>query len=427
MLPVELPEVPDYSPRTYDPQDADSSPEAPLARATDWVEVELDLGDGRGVRKYRRETNTMPNWAGSCWYHLRYLDPANDQALVDPAVESYWIGPRPSPVASAPAGALDPGGVDLYVGGVEHAVLHLLYARFWHKVLFDLGYVSSEEPFRRLINQGMIEAWVYRDERGFPVPADEVEEHPDGGGGAPTFTWQGRPVTQEHGKMGKSLKNVVTPDEMCEQYGADTFRVYEMSMGPLEQYRPWETRAVVGSMRFLQRLWRNVVDEESGAVVVVDGQLDEQTDRLVHRTIDAVRADYEALRVNTAVAKLIELNNHLTKLDAVPRAAVEPLVQMVAPVAPHVAEELWERLGRTEPLAYAPFPEADPAKLVEDTVTCVVQVRGKVRDRIEVPADVTAEELEALALASEKIVAFLDGAPVRKVVVRPPSLVNVVV
>ncbi|MFK5632987.1 MULTISPECIES: leucine--tRNA ligase [unclassified Ornithinimicrobium] len=427
MLPVELPEVPDYSPRTYDPLAADSSPEAPLARATDWVEVELDLGDGRGVRRYRRETNTMPNWAGSCWYHLRYLDPANDRALVDPAVENYWIGPRPAPVAGAPAGAVDPGGVDLYVGGVEHAVLHLLYARFWHKVLFDLGYVSSEEPFRRLINQGMIEAWVYRDERGFPVPADEVEERPDAAGGAPTFTWQGAPVTQEHGKMGKSLKNVVTPDEMCAQYGADTFRVYEMSMGPLEQYRPWETRAVVGSMRFLQRLWRNVIDEETGRSVVVEGELDEQTDRLVHRTIHAVRADYEALRVNTAVAKLIELNNHLTKLDAVPRAAVEPLVQMVAPVAPHVAEELWERLGRTEPLAYAPFPEADPAKLVEATVTCVVQVRGKVRDRIEVPADVTVEELEVLALASEKVQAFIDGAPVRKVVVRPPSLVNVVV
>ncbi|MFB9731850.1 leucine--tRNA ligase [Ornithinimicrobium kibberense] len=427
LLPVELPEVPDYSPRTFDPQDAQSSPEAPLARATDWVEVELDLGDGRGVRRYRRETNTMPNWAGSCWYYLRYLDPANDQAPVDPAVERYWIGPRPAPVAGAPAGASDPGGVDLYVGGVEHAVLHLLYSRFWHKVLFDLGHVSSEEPFRRLINQGMVEAWVYRDERGFPVPAAEVEEHPDPEGGAPTFTWNGEPVTQEYGKMGKSLKNVVTPDEMCEQYGADTFRVYEMSMGPLEQYRPWETRAVVGSMRFLQRLWRNVVDEETGELVVVDTEPDVQTDKALHRTIDGVRADYEALRTNTAIAKMIELNNHLTKLAEVPRAAVEPLVQMVAPVAPHVAEELWSRLGHDTSLAYAPFPEADPAKLVEDTVTCVVQVKGKVRDRLEVAADVDPAALEELALASPKVQNAMGGAPVRKVIVRPPHLVNVVV
>ncbi|MGO0575179.1 leucine--tRNA ligase [Ornithinimicrobium panacihumi] len=424
-LPVTLPEVPDYSPRTFDPQDAQSSPEAPLARATDWVEVELDLGDGRGTRRFRRETNTMPNWAGSCWYHLRYLDPANEDAPVDPAVERYWIGPRPAPVAGAPTGATDPGGVDLYVGGVEHAVLHLLYARFWHKVLYDLGYVSSEEPFRRLINQGMIEAYVYRDSRGFPVPAAEVEEHTDGN--RTTYTWNGEAVTQEYGKMGKSLKNVVTPDEMVEAYGADTFRVYEMSMGPLEQYRPWETRAVVGSQRFLQRLWRNVVDEETGEVTVVDAALDEATDKALHRTIDGVRADYEALRTNTAVAKMIELNNHLTKLDVVPRAAVEPLVQMVAPVAPHLAEELWERLGHEGGLAYAPFPEADPAKLVEDTVTAVVQVKGKVRDRLEVAADISEADLEAAALASEKVQAIIDGAPVRKVIVRAPSLVNIVV
>ncbi|GGK67540.1 leucine--tRNA ligase [Ornithinimicrobium pekingense] len=427
MLPVELPDVPDYSPRTYEPEDADSSPEAPLARATDWVEVELDLGDGRGVRRYRRETNTMPNWAGSCWYHLRYLDPANEDALVDPTVERYWIGPRPAPVAGAPAGATDPGGVDLYVGGVEHAVLHLLYSRFWHKVLFDLGYVSSEEPFRRLINQGMIEAYVYRDARGFPVPAAEVEEVPDPEGGAPTFTWQGEPVTQEYGKMGKSLKNVVTPDEMCEQYGADTFRVYEMSMGPLEQYRPWETRAVVGSMRFLQRLWRNVVDEETGELTVTDDPMDVETEKALHRTIAGVRADYEALRTNTAIAKMIELNNHLTKLPAAPRAAVEPLVQMVAPVAPHVAEELWSRLGHEGSLAWAPFPEADPQLLVEDTVTCVVQVRGKVRDRLEVAADVDEATLQELALASPKVQAIIDGAPVRKVIVRAPGLVNIVV
>ena len=425
-LPVTLPDVPDYAPRTFEADDADSEPEAPLARAADWVHTTMDLGDGRGPVPVRRETNTMPNWAGSCWYYLRYLDPENAAAPVDPEVEGYWIGPREHTVAGAPEGAVDPGGVDLYVGGVEHAVLHLLYARFWHKVLFDLGHVSSEEPFRRLINQGMIEAYVYRDARGFPVPAAEVEEHTSSDGGPSTFTWQGQPVTQEYGKMGKSLKNVVTPDEMVEQFGADTFRVYEMSMGPLEQYRPWETRAVVGSQRFLQRLWRNVVDEDTGEVTVTDEALSPDLAKALHRTIDAVGSDYAALRTNTAIARMIELNNLLTKLDTVPRAAVEPLVQMVAPVAPHVAAELWERLGH-EDLTYAPFPQADPALLVEDSVTAVVQVKGKVRDRLDVAADISAADLEALALGSEKVQRFLDGAPVRKVVVRAPSLVNIVV
>ncbi len=426
MLPVELPEVPDYSPRTFDPQDADSMPEAPLARAQEWVEVELDLNDGAGVRQFRRDTNTMPNWAGSCWYHLRYLDPANADLPVDPEVEKYWIGPRDEAVAGAPDGAIDPGGIDLYIGGVEHAVLHLLYARFWHKVLRDLGYVSSEEPFRRLINQGMIEAYVYRDSRGQPVPADEVIEHPDHSGGPSAYTWNDQPVTQEHGKMGKSLKNVVTPDAICEQYGADTFRVYEMSMGPLEQYRPWETRAVVGSQRFLQRLWRNVIDEESGEVAVDEAPMSDDVARALARTIDAVRKDYEGIRFNTAIAKMIEFNNLLTKLDDVPRDAVDPLVQMVAPVAPHLAEELWSRLGHADSLAFAPFPQADPALLVEDTVLCVVQIKGKVRDRIEVAADIDEETLRAQALGTERIRDLLGDAELRTVIVRAPKLVNIV-
>ncbi len=425
-LPVVLPDVPDYSPRTYDPEDADSTPEAPLARATDWVEVEMDLGDGRGLRRFRRDTNTMPNWAGSCWYYLRYMDPENKELPVDPEVERYWIGPRPEPVPGAPEGARDVGGVDLYIGGSEHAVLHLLYARFWHKVLYDLGYLSSEEPFRRLINQGMIEAYVYRDHRGQPVPADEVEEVPGRDGEEPTFVWRGQPVTREHGKMGKSLKNVVTPDEMCDTYGADTFRVYEMSMGPLEQYRPWDTRAVIGSHRFLQRLWRNVIDEESGEVVVTDEPMDQETEKALHKTIDGVRSDYENLRVNTAIAKLIEFNNLLTKKGSSPRAAVEPLVQMVAPVAPHLAEELWSRLGHQGSLAFEPFPEADPALLVDDTVTCVIQVRGKVRDRVEVPADIGEDELRELVLGRERVQQQLGGAEPRTVIVRAPKLVNVV-
>ncbi|WEV78596.1 leucine--tRNA ligase [Janibacter cremeus] len=422
MLPVELPEVEHYSPRTFEPDDASSEPEPPLGRATEWVEVELDLGDG--PKKYRRETNTMPNWAGSCWYYLRYLDPANDQAFVDPGNEAYWVGPRPESVPGAPAGTRDPGGVDLYIGGVEHAVLHLLYARFWHKVLFDLGHVTSEEPFRKYFSQGYIQAHAYRDGRGQPVPASEVEEHGDEHGRT-SFTWQGQPVTQEYGKIGKSLKNAVSPDEMYEQFGADTFRVYEMSLGPLEQSKPWETRAVVGSQRFLQRLWRNVVDEESGEVHVTDDALDADTERLLHQVIAAVREDYDGLGFNTAIARLIELNNALTKLDSVPRAGIEPLVLMVAPVAPHLAEELWSRLGHEESLAHAPFPVADESKMVESSVTCVIQIKGKVRDRVEVPADISEADLEALALDREKVRAATE-AGVRKVIVRAPKLVNVV-
>ncbi|MBK8435048.1 MAG: leucine--tRNA ligase [Austwickia sp.] len=422
LLPVELPEVTDYSPARHDPTEADSEPVPPLAKATEWVHVELDLPGAGGPARYRRELNVMPQWAGSCWYELRYLDPGNDQALVDPDVERYWMGPRDG---SGP-GTGDTGGVDLYVGGVEHAVLHLLYSRFWHKVLFDLGHVSSEEPFRRLVNQGYIQAYAFRDARGQIVPAAEVEEVPGAGGEDPTYRWQGEPVIREYGKMGKSLKNVMTPDEMYEQYGADTFRVYEMSMGPLELSRPWETRAVVGAQRFLQRLWRLVVDEESGQLRVIDAPLEQDTLRLLHRSIDGVRADYENLRFNTAVAKLIELTNGLTKLDRTPRLAAEAVVLMAAPVAPHIAEELWSRLGHDQSLTYQPFPEADPELLVEDTVTCVVQVQGKVRDRLQVPADIDAADLEAAAVASERVRASLDGKTVRKIIVRAPGLVNIV-
>ncbi|HEX7538635.1 MAG TPA: leucine--tRNA ligase [Dermatophilaceae bacterium] len=423
MLPVLLPEVEDYSPATFDPQDAESNPAPPLARAQEWVNVELDLGDG--LKPYRRETNTMPNWAGSCWYELRYLDPANNDTLVDPEVEKYWMGKQSTAVPGAPAGAQDPGGADLYVGGVEHAVLHLLYSRFWHKVLFDLGHVSSEEPFRKLFNQGYIQAFAFRDSRGQSVPATEVIEVADPSGEV-TYIWHGDPVTREYGKMGKSLKNVVTPDEMFEGYGADTFRVYEMSMGPLDLSRPWETRAVIGAQRFLQRLWRNVIDEVSGELLVTEDAPDEATNRLLHKTIDALRTDYDALRFNTAIARLIEFNNALTKLARVPREAAEALVVMTAPVAPHIAEELWARLGHPDTLTYVDFPVADPALLVDDTVTCVVQVQGKVRDRLEVAADISAEDLETLALAADKITAALAGKVVRKVIVRPPNLVNIV-
>jgi len=412
MLPIELPEVTDYSPKALDPEDRNSDPVPPLARATDWTNVELDLGDGKKV--YRRELNVMPQWAGSCWYEMRYLDPANHDRFVGEEVERYWMGPR---------GEGDVGGVDLYVGGVEHAVLHLLYARFWHKVLFDLGFVSSAEPFRRLFNQGYIQAYAYRDSRGQTVPAAEVEAH--GEGEKMTWTWQDQFVKREYGKMGKSLKNIVSPDEMYEAYGADTFRLYEMGMGPLAQSKPWETRAVVGSQRFLQRLWRNVVDEETGDLVARDTDIDDDTLHALHKTIDAVNKDYENLSFNTAIARLTEYNTVLTALKVVPRAAVEPLVLMVAPLAPHIAEELWRRLGHDQSLAHEPFPVADPELVAEDTITAVVQVRGKLRAQLEVSASITEDELRELALAHPRIVKEIPNG-VRKVIVRAPKLVNVV-
>jgi leucyl-tRNA synthetase len=425
-LPVELPEIDDYSPKTYDPDDADTEPEPPLSRASEWVEAELDLGTagaGLGRAHYRRETNTMPQWAGSCWYYIRYLDPENGERFVDSEVERYWLGKDPS------RGPADPGGVDLYVGGVEHAVLHLLYARFWHKVLYDLGHVSSEEPFRRLFNQGYIQAFAYTDPRGAYVPAEEVVEV-TAADGTVGYSWKDQTVRREYGKMGKSLRNVVTPDEMCERYGADTFRLYEMSTGPMDVSRPWSTRDVVGSQRFLQRVWRNLVDERTGELRVTDEEPDETTLRLLHRAISGVHVDFAALHYNTAAAKLIELNNHLTKAYAgigVPRSVAEPLVLMMAPLTPHVAEELWSRLGHEGSLAHGPFPVADERYLVADSVEYPIQVNGKVRSRVTVPADADTDAVKAAALADEKVAAMLDGREPRKVIVVPGRLVNVVV
>jgi leucyl-tRNA synthetase len=413
MLPVELPETDDFSPKSFPPDDADSTPEPPLGRLTDWVNVELDLGDG--PRTYRRETNTMPNWAGSCWYELRYLDPTNTEQLVDPEVEHYWMGPS----ADRPL-----GGVELYVGGVEHAVLHLLYSRFWHKVLYDLGYVSSAEPFHRLVNQGYVQAHAFTDERGSYVEAANVEETPDG------YLFEGRPVQREYGKMGKSLKNVVTPDEMFAAYGADTLRLFEMAAGPLEQSRPWDTKAVVGPYRLLQRIWRVVVDENSGAVHVSDDEIPDELNRLLHKTIHAVREGYETLRFNTSVARMTELNNAVTQAypdGGAPRAIAEALVLMLAPLAPHIAEELWSRLGHDSSLAWADFPVADEALLVDATIEVPVQINGKVRSKIVVPADADAAALEAAARADERVAALLDGRETRRVVAVPGRLVNFVV
>ena len=412
-LPVVLPEVEDYKPVSFDPDDADSVPHPPLAKATNWVNVELDLGDG--LKHYRRDTNVMPQWAGSSWYQLRYIDPQNPDEFCALENEQYWTGPQ------FPG---DCGGVDLYVGGVEHAVLHLMYARFWHKVLFDLGYVSSYEPYRRLYNQGYIQAFAYTDSRGVYVPAAEVEER-DG-----KFYYQGEEVTQEYGKMGKSLKNSVSPDEICDDYGADTLRVYEMAMGPLDTSRPWATKDVVGAQRFLQRLWRLVVDEETGDVTVSDTELDDDTAKALHRTIAGIRDDYENLRLNTVVAKAIEYVNFLTKHFAttpVPRAAVTPIVIMIAPIAPHIAEELWQRLGHDDTITYANFPTFDEKWLVDDEIELPVQINGKVRSRIMVPTEANRDQIAAIALADATIQSHIADKTVVKQIVVPGRMVNLVV
>jgi leucyl-tRNA synthetase len=414
-LPVRLPEMTDFRPRPQD-EDSASEPVPPLARATSWATVELDLGDGR--RPYRRELNTMPQWAGSCWYYLRYLDPDNQQAFVAPAVERYWMLP------ADPAWDGD-GGVDLYVGGVEHAVLHLLYARFWHKVLYDLGYVSTCEPFRRLFNQGYILADAFTDERGRYVPAAEVT---DGDHGAPSY--QGRPVTRRAGKMGKSLKNSVSPDEMYDRYGADTLRLYEMAMGPLDTDRPWHTSDVTGVHRFLQRLWRSMIDEQAGQLRVSDRVLDDDTLRRLHQTIMVVRRDFEGLRFNTAIARLMELTSRAARITAadgaLPRALAEPLVLMVAPLAPHIAEELWKRLGHEGSLAYAALPEADQALAAERAVSLPVQINGKTRFTMQVPVGADREQIEQLLTAHRDFALHTAGLAVQRVVIVPGRIVSVV-
>ncbi len=420
LLPVTLPELSDFKPQALDPNDEVTDPIPPLARRADWVHTEMEIvdpitGAKRPVAKVRREINVMPQWAGSCWYELRYLDPTNASAFIDPEVEKYWMGPQHDGHT---------GGVDLYVGGVEHAVLHLLYSRFWHKVLYDLGHVLSEEPFHRLYNQGYIQAYAYRDERGQTVPATEVQER-DG-----KYFFDGQQVSREYGKMGKSLKNIVTPDEMYDEFGADTFRLYEMSMGPLDQSRPWNTRDVVGMQRFLQRVWRNLVDEDTGRLTVSDIDCPENLLRALHIAIDGVQRDMDGMRFNTAIAKLIELNNALTKHveanGSTPRVVAEALTQMLSPLCPHVASELWERLGRTDEITYARFPIADPKLLVSDTVEIPVQINGKVRSRLVAPTGSSDDQLKALALADDKVRAALAGAEPRKVIVVSGRLVNIV-
>jgi leucyl-tRNA synthetase len=398
-LPVVLPEMEDFRPAVSG--DPETPPKPSLARAPEeWRIVTID------GERWEREHNTMPQWAGSCWYYLRFIDPKNDDRLVDPEKERYWMSP---------------GGVDLYLGGVEHAVLHLLYARFWHKLLYDLGCLSTKEPFGRLFNQGYIQAYAYTDDRGVYVDAARVVEEKDG-----TFTFEGKPVSRAYGKMGKSLKNAVTPDELVAEYGCDSFRLHEMYMGPIEVSKAWSTHEIVGMHRFLLRIWRNFFDEKTGALLVREERTPEDLLRLLHRTIRTVTDDLENLRFNTAIAALIELNNALVGRGGLPRAVAEPLVLMLAPMAPHFCEELWEALGGEGSVAAAPWPACDERYLVCDEVEIVVQVMGKLRGKISVPADAREEIVRERAAADPGVQRHLEGKTIRKVIFVPGRLINFV-
>jgi leucyl-tRNA synthetase len=318
--------------------------------------------------------------------------------------------------------------VDLYVGGVEHAVLHLLYARFWHKVLFDLGHVSTAEPFQKLFNQGYIQAAAFTDKRGVYVDAHEVKERGDQGG---RFFYQGEEVNREFGKMGKSLKNAVSPDEVFQEYGCDTMRVYEMAMGPLEASKPWNTRDIAGSHRFLQRVWRNLIDEATGKSRCTGGEADRATRRALHKTIIGVRRDMEGLGFNTVVSKLIELNNHFSTLPAVPLEVAAPMILMVAPLAPHIAEELWQRVMRqgqaAHSITFERFPIADERLAADDQVEIPVSINGKLRSKVSVPAGSDAAAIEAAAKADPRVIELIEDKPIKKVIVVPGRMVNFVV
>jgi leucyl-tRNA synthetase len=393
-LPVTLPVVADFKPT--------GTPEPPLSKALNWVKVETD----RGV--FYRETNTMPQWAGSCWYYLRYIDPHNDQRFVDAAKERHWMP------------------IDLYVGGVEHAVLHLLYSRFWHKVLYDLGHVSTPEPFGRLVNQGLIlgETEFWTDEKEpRRVSEEEVEKQPGG------YRLKADPkvsVKAESFKMSKSRGNVVNPDEIVRDYGADTFRLYEMYLGPLEAQKPWNTRDIVGMSRFLNSVWRILVGEDE-KIRASDEPIPLDLDRRMNRAIKKVAEDISQMRFNTAIAELIELKNAMTQLKSVPRQLAENYVLMLAPFAPHMAEELWERLGHKQSLARAPWPVLDASKLVEDTLELPVQVNGKLRGKVTIAADAPQEQVLAAAATVESVKPWLEGKLITKRIYVPGKLISFVV
>ncbi len=406
-LPVELPEMEDFRPAASD--DPDAPPRPPLGRAPEsWRYVVRD-----GVR-YERELNTMPQWAGSCWYYLRFLDPKNSSRMVGEVAEKYWMLPR----------KIDPQpreGVDLYVGGAEHAVLHLLYSRFWHKVLFDLGHVSTPEPFGRLFNQGYIQAFYYEDARGTRREASQIEER-DG-----KFFHQGEEVNRLMGKMGKSLKNAIAPDEIAAQYGCDTLRLYEMYLGPLDQSKVWRTQDIIGVHRFLQRLWRNFIDESTSSLRVSKGPAPPEILRLLHKTIKRVTDAMNNLAFNVAIAALIELNNELVGKPSVTRDVAEPMILLLAPLAPHIAEELWRRLGYEKSLAYQPWPAYAASMLESDEIEYPVQISGKVRGRIMVSKEATDDMIQSVTLANPAIKPYLDGKTIKKFIVVKGRMVNVVV
>ena len=358
-LPLELPKMKEIKPS--------GTGESPLANAKEWLEV-IDPETGK---KGRRETNTMPQWAGSSWYYLRYIDPHNDEMIADPEKLKYWLP------------------VDLYIGGAEHAVLHLLYARFWHKFLYDIGVVPTKEPFQKLFNQGMI-------------------------------------LGENHEKMSKSKGNVVNPDEIVEIYGADTLRLYEMFMGPLEADKAWSTEGIEGARRFLDRIWRLFVDGNGQITDKIVDKTGGPLEKVYHQTVKKVTEDYEKLRFNTAISQMMVFVNEAYKQDELPREYMEGFVKLLNPVCPHITEELWEMLGHDETIAYEPWPTYDESKLVDDEIEIVVQINGKIRDRIFVPADCDKEELEQRAMASEKVQKQLAGKTIRKVIVVPKRLVNIV-
>ncbi len=408
-LPVRLPELDDFRPS--------GKPEPPLGKATDWV---------RFSDKYVRETNTMPQWAGSCWYYLRYIDPKNADAPFDREKERHWMP------------------VDLYVGGAEHAVLHLLYSRFWHKVLFDRGHVSTLEPFQKLVNQGMIlgevEYTAFQDIAGNWVASeseqtktikltdDQVVKKGEG------FVLAADATVRVHArahKMSKARGNVINPDDVVSEYGADALRLYEMFMGPLEAVKPWSMNGVEGVYRFLARAWRIVVDAEAEELrldpKVKDVEPTKEQAKIIARTVAAVTDDLERLSFNTAISRLMEFTNAFTGMETRPKAALETFTLLLAPMAPHLAEELWQILGHSGSLAYEPWPTFDPSLLKDDEIEVPVQVNGKLRARITVAAEADASALEAAARADERIAAQLEGKTVRKVVVVPGKLVNFVV
>jgi leucyl-tRNA synthetase len=397
-LPLLLPEMEDYKPT--------GKPEPPLSKATEWLKV------SRNGKHYVRETNTMPQWAGSCWYYLRFINPRNDKGFCDPAKERAWMP------------------VDLYVGGAEHAVLHLLYARFWHKVLFDRGHVHTPEPFMRLVNQGMILGemeFTVGMERS-RVTEDEVEKRGD------RFILKSDPsvlVDARAYKMSKSRGNVINPDKVVNEYGADSMRLYEMFMGPLEATKPWSMRGVEGVYRFLSRVWRLFIDDRAEEVRLAESVKpvapDRDTLRKLHQTIHKVSEDLDGMRFNTAIAAMMEFTNHLTPLPVRPRAVLEPFVLLLSPFAPHLAEELWRALGHKSTLAYEPWPKYDPELTKADEIEVPVQINGKLRAKLTVPADIDEATMRETALADPRIRSLINGKQVRKVIVVPGKLVNIVV